>query len=141
MCSSSIQIDDNRKKMFLLLCVDIPQKEVILKPDKKLYAFLGVFNPIVCTTEITESLEAKDNAYKVWEIGTEEEFNHRRRTKYRKPLNVVKSTINIALGEGSQKKNKAIERFQDKEKNYVDTKLHTYSRMFADMAIKHECSR
>ena len=140
MCSSSIQIDDNRKKMFLLLCVDIPQKEVILKPDKKLYAFLGVFNPIVCTTEITESLEAKDNAYKVWEIGTEEEFNHRRRQIQEAVKRCQINNKYSVGGKGRKKKNKAIERFQDKEKNYVDTKLHTYSRMLVDMAIKHECS-
>lgn len=140
MCSSSIQIDDNRKKMFLLLCVDIPQKEVILKPGKKLYAFLGVFNPIVCTTEITESLEAKDNAYKVWEIGTEEEFNHRRRQIQEAVKRCqINNKYNVG-GKGRKKKIKAIERFQDKEKNYVDTKLHTYSRMLVDMAIKHECS-
>lgn len=140
MCSSSIQIDDNRKKMFLLLCVDIPQKEVILKPDKKLYAFLGVFNPIVCTTEITESLEAKDNAYKVWEIGTEEEFNHRRRQIQEAVKRCQINNKYSAGGKGRKKKNKALERFQDKEKNYVDTKLHIYSRMLVDMAIKHECS-
>lgn len=140
MCSSSIQIDDNRKKMFLLLCVDIPQKEVILKPDKKLYAFLGVFNPIVCTTEITESLEAKDNAYKVWEIGTEEEFNHRRRQIQEAVKRCQINNKYSVGGKGRKKKNKALERFQDKEKNYVDTKLHTYSRMLVDMAIKHECS-
>lgn len=140
MCSSSIQIDDNRKKMFLLLCVNIPQKEVILKPDKKLYAFLGVFNPIVCTTEITESLEAKDNAYKVWEIGTEEEFNHRRRQIQEAVKRCQINNKYSVGGKGRKKKNKAIERFQDKEKNYVDTKLHTYSRMLVDMAIKHECS-
>ena len=141
MCSSSIQIDDSRKKMFLLLCVDIPQKEVTLKPDKKLYAFLGVFNPIVCTTEITDSLDAKgDSAYRVWEIGTEEEFNYRRR-QIQESLKrcQVNNRYNVG-GKGRKKKNKAIERFADKEKNYVDTKLHTYSRMLVDMAIKHECS-
>ena len=140
MCSSSIQIDDNRKKMFLLLCVDIPQKEVILKPDKKLYAFLGVFNPIVCTTEITESLEAKDNAYRVWEIGTEEEFNHRRRQIQEAVKRCQINNKYSVGGKGRKKKNKALERFQNKEKNYVDTKLHTYSRLLVDMAIKHECS-
>lgn len=141
MCSSSIQIDDSRKKMFLLLCVDIPKKEVTLKPDKKLYAFLGVFNPIVCTTEITDSLDAKgDSAYRVWEIGTEEEFNYRRR-QIQESLKrcQVNNRYNVG-GKGRKKKNKAIDRFANKEKNYVDTKLHTYSRMLVDMAIKHECS-
>ncbi len=133
MCSSSIQIDDNRKKMFLLLCVDIPQKEVILKPDKKLYAFLGVFNPITCTTDI-------DSENRVWEIGTDEEFNHRRRQIQEAVKRCQINNKYSVGGKGRKKKNKAIERFQDKEKNYVDTKLHTYSRLLVDMAIKHECS-
>lgn len=141
MVTSSIQIDDDKGKIFLLLCVDIPQKEVTLKPDKKLYAFLGVFDPIVCTTEITDSLDAKgDSAYRVWEIGTEEEFNYRRRQIQESVKRCqVNNRYNVG-GKGRKKKNKAIDRFADKEKNYVDTKLHTYSRMLVDMAIKHECS-
>ena len=39
-----------------------------------------------------------------------------------------------------RRRTKLSNRFADKEKNYVDTKLHTYSRMLVDMAIKHECS-
>lgn len=141
MCSSSIQIDDSRKKMFLLLCVDIPQKEVTLKPGKKLYAFLGVFNPIICTTEITDSLDAKgDSAYRVWEIGTEEEFNHRRRQIQEAVKRCQINNRYCVGGKGRKKKNKALDRYHDKEKNYVDTKLHTYSRMLVDMAVKHECS-
>ena len=141
MCSSSIQIDDNRKKMFLLLCVDIPKKEVILKPEKKLYAFLGVFNPIVCTTEINYSLDATgDSAYRVWEIGTEEEFNYRRRQIQEAVRRCQKNNKYSVGGKGRNKKNKALDRYHDKERNYVDTKLHTYSRMLVDLAVKHECS-
>ena len=141
MCSSSIQIDDNRKKMFLLLCVDIPKREVILKDDKKLYAFLGVFNPIVCTTEINYSLDATgDSAYRVWEIGTEEEFNYRRRQIQEAVRRCQKNNKYSVGGKGRKKKNKALDRYHDKEKNYVDTKLHTYSRMLVDLAVKHECS-
>jgi transposase len=133
MVTSSIQVDDDKKKIFLLLCVDIPQKEVVLKPDKKLYAFLGVFNPITCTTDI-------NSEYRVWKIGTEEEFNHRRRQIQEAVKRCQINNKYSVGGKGRKKKNKAIERFHDKEKNYVDTKLHTYSRMLVDMAIKHECS-
>lgn len=139
LCSSSIQIDDNRKKTFLLLCVDIPKKETVLQPNKKLFAFLGVFNPIVCTTEVIEDLDERDNAYKVWEIGTEEEFNHRRRQIQEAVRRCQINNKYSVGGRGRKKKNKAIERFKNKEKNYVDTKLHTYSRMLVDLAIKHEC--
>ena len=148
MCTSSIvvtkeydkKIGKDVQKMYLNLCVDIPEKETVLKPDKKLYAFLGVFEPIVCTTEVTESLDALGGAYKVWKIGTEEEFNHRRRQIQEAVKRCQINNKYSVGGKGRKKKNKALERFQDKEKNYVDTKLHTYSRMLVDMAIKHECS-
>lgn len=133
MVTSSIQVDDDKKKIFLLLSVDIPQKEVVLKPDKRLYAFLGVFNPITCTTDI-------NSEYRVWEIGTEEEFNHRRRQIQEAVKRCQINNKYSVGGKGRKKKNKALDRFHDKEKNYVDTKLHTYSRMLVDMAIKHECS-
>jgi hypothetical protein len=140
MATSSIQIDDEKKKIFLLLCVDIPKKEVTLKPDKKMFAFLGVFNPIVCTTEVAESLDAMDDIYKVWKVGTEEEFNHRRRQIQEAVKRCQENNKYSVGGKGRKKKNKALDRYHDKEKNYVDTKLHTYSRMLVDMAVKHECS-
>lgn len=140
MVTSSIQIDDDKGKIFLLLCVDIPKKEVTLKPDKKMFAFLGVFNPIVCTTEVAESLDAMDDIYKVWKVGTEEEFNHRRRQIQEAVKRCQKNNKYSVGGKGRKKKNKALDRYHDKEKNYVDTKLHTYSRMLVDMAVKHECS-
>ena len=42
-------------------------------------------------------------------------------------------------GKGRKRKTQAIDRFHEKEKKYIDTKLHTYSRMLVDMAIKNEC--
>lgn len=141
MVTSSIQIDDDKGKIYLLLCVDIPKKETVLKPDKKLFAFLGVFNPIVCTTEV-KNLYDKDEyeeTYKVWEIGTEEEFNHRRRQIQEAVKRCQEHNKYTNGGKGRKKKTKALDRFKNKEKSYVDTKLHTYSRMLVDLAIKHEC--
>ena len=43
-----------------------------------MFAFLGVMNPIVCTTEINAKQEY-DSGMRVFEIGTKEEFNYRRR--------------------------------------------------------------
>lgn len=149
MCTSSIVIAKEYDKkmgkdvqnMYLNLCVDIPKREVMLKDGKKLYAFLGVFNPIVCTTEVNYSLDATgDSAYRVWEIGTEEEFNHRRRQIQEAVKRCQVNNKYSVGGRGRKKKNKALDRFHDKEKNYVNTKLHTYSRMLVDMAVKHECS-
>lgn len=136
MCSSSLQIDDAKKKMFLLLCVDIPKKETKLVKGKTLFAFLGVLNPITYTTEIKCK---RDSGMKVFNIGTKEEFNHRR---IEIQAAVKRCQINNRYsvgGKGRKRKCQAIERFHEKENNYVDTKLHMYSKMLVDAAVKYKC--
>lgn len=136
MCTSSIVVD--KKKIFLLLCVDIPKKEVKIDEKKTLFAFLGVMNPIICTCEVNAHREY-DSGMKVWEIGTKEEFNYRRRQIQDA---VRRCQINNRYnkgGKGRKKKCQAIDRWHDKERNYIDTRLHTYSRMLVDLAVKHGC--
>lgn len=138
MCTSSIQIDG--KKMFLLLCVDIPQKEVVLDEKKTMYAFLGVMNPIVCTCYVKAAREY-DSGMKAWEIGTKEEFNYRRRQIQDAARRCQINNRYSVGGKGRKKKCQAIEHWHEKENNYIDTKLHTYSRMLVDMAVKHKCGK
>lgn len=138
MCTSSIVVDG--RKTFLLLCVDVPKKELKLDEKKTLYAFLGVMNPVVCTCEV-DAYRAYDSGMKVWEIGTKEEFNYRRRQIQEAVRRCQLNNRYAVGGKGRAKKCKAIERWHKKENNYVDTKLHTYSRMLVDMAIKHKCGR
>lgn len=138
MCTSSIQINGN--KCFLLLCVDIPKKEVKLDEDKTLFAFLGVLNPIICTCDVRATKEY-DSGYKWFEIGTKEEFHYRRRQIQEAVRRCQINNRYSIGGKGRKKKCKAIDRYHNKEKNYVDTKLHTYSRMLVDLAIKHRCGK
>lgn len=137
MCTSSLKFEDN--KIFLLLCVDIPKNEKVkLNEKKSLYAFLGVMNPIVCTCEVNAAREY-DSGMKVWEIGTADEFNYRRRQIQDAVRRCQINNRYSAGGKGRKKKCQAIEKWHEKENNYVDTKLHTYSRLLVDMAIKHKC--
>ena len=138
MCTSSIQVDG--KRVFLLLCVDIPKKEVKLDEKKTMFAFLGVMNPVVCTCDVKAAREY-DSGMKVWEIGTKEEFNYRRRQIQEAVRRCQMDNRYTTGGKGRKKKCQAIERWHEKEKNYVDTKLHTYSRMLVDMAVKHKCGK
>jgi hypothetical protein len=138
MCTSSLKFDGN--KLFLLLCVDIPKKEVKLDEKKTMFAFLGVMNPVVCTCDVRAAKEY-DSGMKVWEIGTKEEFNYRRRQIQEA---VRRCQINNRYsngGKGRKKKCQAIDRWHEKENNYVDTKLHTYSKMLVDLAVKHGCGK
>lgn len=130
LCTSSIQID--KKKIFLHLCVDIPKQDNKLKEGKRLFATLGVMNPIVCSTT--------DKFAKVWEIGTKEEFYHRRRQIQEAVRRCQIANRYTTGGKGRKRKCQALDRYHEKEKNYVDTKLHTYSRMLVDIAVKNKCS-
>lgn len=127
-----------KQKIFLNLCVDIPEKEVKVDKNKKLFAFLGVMNPIICTCDVRAAKEY-DSGYKWFEIGTKEEFNYRRRQIQDAVRRCQINNRYSEGGKGRKKKCQAIERWHEKENNYVDTKLHTYSRMLVDLAVKHGC--
>ncbi len=136
MCTSSLKFDGNR--IFLLLCVDIPKKDVKVDQKKTLYAYLGVMNPIVCTCDVRAAKEY-DSGYKWFEIGTKEEFNYRRRQIQEAVRRCQINNRYSTGGKGRKRKCQAIDRWHDKENNYVDTKLHIYSRMLVDLAVKHGC--
>lgn len=136
MCTSSLNVDG--KKIFLLLCVDIPKQEKNVDPQKTLYAYLGVMNPIICTCDVRAKHEY-DSGYKWFEIGTKEEFNYRRRQIQDAVRRCQINNRYSVGGKGRKKKCKAIDRWHEKENNYVDTKLHTYSRMLVDLAVAHKC--
>lgn len=138
MCTSSLKFDG--KKIFLLLCVDVPKQELKLNEKKTMFAFLGVMNPVVCTCDVRAANEY-DSGMKVWEIGTKEEFNYRRRQIQEAVRRCQINNRYSAGGNGRKNKCQAIERWHERENNYVDTKLHTYSRMLVDMAIKHKCGK
>ena len=138
MCTSSLQFD--RNKIFLLLCVDIPKKEVELDEGKTMYAYLGLMNPVICTCDVRAAKEY-DSGYKWFEIGTKEEFNYRRRQIQEAVRRCQVENLYNSGGKGRKKKCQTIDRWHEKEKNYVATKLHTYSRMLVDLALKHRCGR
>ena len=136
MCTSSIQVDG--KKCFLLLCTDMPKKEVNIDEKKSLYAYLGVMNPIICTCDVRAAKEY-DSGYKWFEIGTADEFNHRRRQIQEAVRRCQINNKYSTGGKGREKKCKAIGRYHKKELHYIDTRLHTYSRLLVGLAVRHKC--
>lgn len=138
MCTSSIQFDG--KKIFLLLCVDVPKKEVKLDAKKILFAYLDVDVPIRCTTDVRAAKEY-DSGMKWFEIGTKEEFLYRRRQIQEFVRRCQINNKYSTGGKGRKKKCQALEHWHEKELNYVGTKLHMYSRMLVDVAMKHKCGK
>jgi IS605 OrfB family transposase len=136
MCTSSLKFKG--KKKYLLLSVDIPKHEVDVDPKKTLYSYLGVMNPIICTCDVRAKQEY-DSGDKWFEIGTKEEFNYRRRQIQEAVRRCQINNRYSKGGKGRKRKCQAIERWHDKERNYVDTKIHTYSRMLVDLALAHKC--
>ena len=135
MATSSIQIKDG--KTFLLICVDMPKRENTTEKGKKLFAFLGVLNPILCFCSETDDYDA--GKVKTMEIGTKEEFNYRRRQIQEAARRCQKECKYSNGGKGRKRKTAAIGRFHEKECRYVDTKLHAYSKMLIDYAAKNGC--
>lgn len=138
MCTSSLQFDG--KKIFLLLCVDIPKKEIKLDAKKILFAYLDVDVPIRCTTDVKAAKEY-DSGMKWFEIGTKEEFLYRRRQIQEFVRRCQINNKYSTGGKGRKKKCQALEHWHEKELNYIGTKLHMYSRMLVDMAMKHKCGK
>ena len=146
LCSSSIafqktvnrDIGKKKNKLFLYLCVDIPKKEVELNPKKIMYCYLGLAHPI----EYNYDVQAKniyDSGVKWSHIGTAEEFLHQRVQIQAAMKRCQISCRYSSGGKGRKRKLQALNRFEEKEKNYVHTKLHTYSRMLVDKAIHNHC--
>ena len=159
LCSSCILIEEKnddrilssngkgKNKMFLLVNVDIPAQQVDLIEGKKMFAFLGLRSPILCTCDI-DAANGYKNELNWFVIGNEEEYGYRRKQiKFEerrheiqeKRKELQKSVLYNKGGRGKKKKCQCIERLNDKEENYIKTKLHTYSRMLVNLAIKHRC--
>jgi len=150
LCSSSLLFSEaaasttsdkgKKHKMFLCACVDMPTKEVKLKKDRKLYAYLDVLVPIVCTTKDDAMLGYDAVDVNDWlTIGTKEEFNHRR-TQIQEAMRRCQINARYSKGaHGRGKKLKSINHFHQLELNYVETKLHMYSKKLVTLAVQNQC--
>lgn len=85
LCSSSIAFQKvadrttgkKKQKLFLHLCVDIPQQEVKLNPKKMMYCYLGLAHPIEYNYEV-QAKNCFDSGVKWSSIGDADEFLYRR---------------------------------------------------------------
>ena len=146
MCSSSIAFEKtvNREtgkkhqKLFLHLCFDQPVQQNNVDEKKVLYAYLGIKHPIVCSYDI-KAKNGYDSGLKWTNIGTAEEFLYRRVQIQQAVKRCQISCKYSKGGHGRKRKLQALERFSEKEKNYVNTKLHIYSSELVKIAVKYGC--
>lgn len=124
-CNSSLKYDSKKKKWFLLLCVDIPNTRLQAKKGVIVEANLGISTPIVA-----------EYGKQIHHIGNDHEYLYQRLRIQAKLTDLQKSLRYANGGNGRKGKLQAIDRFHKKEKNYITTKLHTYSRILVNYAIK-----
>jgi len=108
-----------------------------------MFVQLGVMQP--ATVELATgifncTLENNNGIITVFEIGSAQEFNYKRRqiSEGLKRLQ-IDCTYNKG-GNGRKRKLAPLERYKEKEINYVEQKAHLYSRKIVDLSIKNQCS-
>ncbi|HLS96247.1 IS605 OrfB family transposase [Sphingobacterium allocomposti] len=124
-CASSLKIV--KGKLFLLLALEMPKKNHELKEHVIAEASLSVEYPI--TVNIDKNC---------FQIGNKEEFLYRRVAIQSARHRLQRAARFNKGGKGRKKKLKSLERFAQAEKNYVNNKLHTYSRQLIDICVKEQ---
>lgn len=128
LCDSSLQLEKSGGKwnIYFLAVFSFEKQQIKLNPNKVANCRLSVDYPIII-------VEKKD---KFWNIGTAEEFMHRR-LAIKGALNRLQAACKYNNGgKGRKKKLAAIERFKDAESNYVNSRMHLYSKHLIDYCIK-----
>lgn len=131
LCNSSIQMEIKGKKIktFLLAVVSFPQKSAEVNSDKEIHCILDPNYPII----IKGKYEYK--------IGTLDDY-FIPRVHIQKKINEIQKSLKYASGgKGRANKMKALERFKEKELNFVKNKMHVYSRHLIDYCIKNNIGK
>ena len=110
-----------------LAVFEIEKEKHPLKPEVIAEASLSLEYPIVVKTG-----KAKLS------IGTREEFLYRRLAIQAARKRAEVGATFSRSGKGRKRKTKAVQRFHEKEKNYVSNRLHVYSRKLIDFCVKHQ---
>ncbi|KGE15317.1 IS200/IS605 family element transposase accessory protein TnpB [Sphingobacterium deserti] len=122
-CGSSLQI--LKGKIFLLLSLEMPKIQHALEPYVIAEASLSLEYPITVLID-------RDN----YRIGTKEEFLYQRLAIQAARNRLQKAASFARGGHGRKRKTKGLTNFDDKEKRYVENRLHNYSRKLIDICIK-----
>lgn len=127
--NSSIQLVEkgNSSKIFLLLSLDIPTAKRTLDPNLVMGIDLGINYPIYYATN--------GNAYIKGHIGDRDSFWDERMVFQRRFRELQRLQCTQG-GRGRQKKLAPLEKLREKERNWVKTKNHIFSREIIKCALK-----
>ena len=126
--TSSIQLVRKNKKtdFYLLLVVDIPQEKYSLNNQIVVGVDLGINVPAYVATNVTEDRKS---------IGNREHFLNARMAIKRK-FHSLQRLEGTAEGRGRKKKLEPLERLREKERNWVHTQNHLFSRDVIKFALQ-----
>lgn len=126
---SSIQFDNTGKKIILNLSMAIPKKRMELDENTVVGVDLGVAIPAVCALNNDE--------YAREFIGSKDDFLRVRTKMQAQKRRLQKSLKYTSGGHGRNKKLNPLKKFEDYEKNFVQTYSHMVSKNVVDFAVKH----
>jgi IS605 OrfB family transposase len=125
--ASHLQLENG--KVFLLASILIEKEQHVLGQSIIAEASLSIEHPVIVKVGSYEQA-----------IGSKEEFLHRR-LAIKAAINRVKKGVAFNRGgHGRKRKMKSLEDYQHLERNYVEYKLHVYSRMLINFCIKHQAA-
>ncbi|WP_417884913.1 hypothetical protein [Zunongwangia sp.] len=116
-----------KHKIFMHAVFELEKEKHRLQPDKIAEASLSIEYPIIVKTGRAKLA-----------IGSKEEFLHRRLAIQSARKRVEAGVTYAKSGKGRKRKTKALERFKNAEYNYVQNRLHVYSRKLIDFCVKHQ---
>lgn len=129
--NSSIKLikkgNDKSTRIFLLLSIDIPAKKQVLDKEVVLGVDLGIKCPLYLAIN-------KNDNFKM-QIGDIEHF-HNQRTMFHKRFKSLQKLMCTQGGHGRKKKLEPLEKLKEKERNWVHTQNHVYSREVIKQALK-----
>lgn len=125
LCSCSLKID--KGKIFLLAAFEMEQDQHLLDEAIIAEASLSIEHPIA----VKAGKEAT-------QIGNKEEFLHRRLAIQAARHRLQRGSTYNKAGKGRKRKLKSLDDYSEKEKRYVDNRLHLYSRRLIDFCIKNQ---
>jgi hypothetical protein len=125
LCTSHIKLKD--EKIFWLPVFEIEKEKQDVKPEVIAEASLSLEYPIV----------VKTNKIRLT-IGSKEEFLYRRIAIQAAVRRAQSGASYAKSGKGVKRKFKAVDKFRKAESNYVNHRLHVYSRRLIDFCIKQQ---
>ena len=123
--TSQIKLKDG--KIFWYAVFDVEQEQHALKPQVIAEASLSLEYPIIVKIGSNRMT-----------IGTKEEFLYRRLAIQAARKRAIAGSTYSRGGHGRKRKLKAADQFKEKETNYVNQRLHVYSRKLIDFCVKHQ---